>query len=207
MERSVLITGANGGLGNAFVSQLVKQSSYGIYAVRDPSTAQNIPNILSSTHRSHYKLLTVDPSTLDSVPVAAAWLNKRVSSVEIPPIQTLVLNSAVQHVEGKVITVDEFESHFAVNYLANFLFVLMKSESMNQERGRFVMIFTALHNSYHWMSNSTLRASEKEMFRDIHTNCKWWERWGGLGRSTWQDMDRAGIKRYKVRKCLPAMFV
>jgi hypothetical protein len=78
----------------------------------------------------------------------------------------------VQHVEGKVITVDEFESHFAVNYLANFLFVLMKSESMNQERGRFVMIFTALHNSYHWMSNSTLRASEKEMFRDIHTNCK-----------------------------------
>jgi nucleoside-diphosphate-sugar epimerase len=38
MERSVLITGANGGLGNAFVSQLVKQSSYGIYAVRDPHT-------------------------------------------------------------------------------------------------------------------------------------------------------------------------
>jgi hypothetical protein len=98
----------------------------------------------------------------------------------------------VQHVEGKIITADEFESHFAVNYLANYMLVLMILESTDKEGGRIVMIFTALHDSYHWMSNRTFRAGEKEMFRDIDTNCKWCERCGEgdreeAHRRIWQD--------------------
>lgn len=55
----------------------------------------------------------------------------------------------MQHVEGKIITVDEFESHFAVNYLANYLFLFMILESTDKERGRIVLISTALYDSYH----------------------------------------------------------
>lgn len=205
MERSILITGANGGLGSTLVSQLVNSpqslSTYGIYAVRNTSTAHSLSNILTYTSKSHYELLPVDLSSLESVRAAATCLNQRVSSGEIPQIEALVLNAAVQHVEGRVITVDGFESHFAVNYLANFLFVLMMLESLDKERGRVVVISTAMHDSYHWMNHRTFSAGEKEMFANIETIVR-----GGEDGETDEEKRMAGMRRYGISKCLLVMF-
>lgn len=57
LKGSVLITGANGGLGSAFVSNFVKSaygSQYrGLYLVRHPSTAHDLKSILKSAPLSH----------------------------------------------------------------------------------------------------------------------------------------------------------
>jgi hypothetical protein len=47
-------------------------------------------------HISRYELLTIDLSSLDNARAAATLLNRRVSAGEIPPIQALILNAAVQ---------------------------------------------------------------------------------------------------------------
>jgi hypothetical protein len=108
-------------------------------------------------------------SLLDSVRASAALLNQRVSAGEVPPMGGLVLNAAVQHLEGRIVAVDELESHFAVNYLANFLFVLMVLGSIDQEWDKIIMIFTPLHDSYYWMNTRIFPEGHKEMFTDTET--------------------------------------
>jgi NAD(P)-dependent dehydrogenase (short-subunit alcohol dehydrogenase family) len=207
MNGSILITGANGGLGSAFISKLMysphAHSCYGIYAVRNVSTAHELSKVLSSAPTSHsHELLSIDLSSLDSVRAAATLLNRRVSSGEIPPIRALILNAAVQHVEGKVVTVDGWESHFAVNYLANFLFVLMILESMDREQGRIVMVSTAMHDSFHWMNSRTFPKGGKEMFKDTDTVAD-----GGEDGATDGEKHIEGMRRYSVSKCLLVMFM
>lgn len=57
LKGSVLITGANGGLGSAFVSNFIKSaygSQYrGLYLVRDPTKATDLKNVLHSAPKSH----------------------------------------------------------------------------------------------------------------------------------------------------------
>jgi NAD(P)-dependent dehydrogenase (short-subunit alcohol dehydrogenase family) len=207
MNGSVLITGANGGLGCAFVSEFINsphaQSYDGIYAVRNPSTAHELSKVLSSAKTPHsYELLPIDLSSLDSVRAAAVLLNRRVSAGEIPPIQALILNAAVQHVEGMVVTVNGWESHFAVNYLANFLFVLMILESMDKEQGKIVMISTAMRDSYHWMNSRAFPKGDKEMFTDAETIAH-----GGDDGETESEKHNEGMRRYAISKCLLAMFM
>ncbi|KAE9375091.1 NAD(P)-binding protein [Stipitochalara longipes BDJ] len=205
MDRSVFITGANGGLGTAFISlthRLHSQSIYGIYAVRNTSTAQSLSEILASQPQSRYELFPIDLSSLHNIRASATLLNRRVSAGEIPPIQALILNAAVQQVDGKRSTVDGLESHFAVNYLANFLFVLMVLESMDKERGKIVIISTAMHDSYHWMNNRIFPVGQKDMLTNIEAVAH-----GGPDGKSAGEKHGEGMRRYAISKCLLVMFM
>lgn len=203
-EGSVLITGANGGLGKAFVSKFLKspygKTYHGIYAVRNTKSAPEVQQVLASASKDHH-LIPLDLSSLASVRATAESLNQRVEAGEFPPIRALVLNAAVQQVNGKTVTVDGYESHFAINYLAYFLFVVLVLRSMDREHGRIVMISTAMHDSYHWMNRGKFEEGKKEMYRETEIVAK------GGDSDVEGDDENAGMRRYAISKMLLVMFM
>lgn len=98
---SIVVTGANGALGVAIVGQILRRkdlaSNECIYTVRKAATASNLNNVLRSAPSSHkHHIQDMDLASLSSVRDAAAEINRRVSSGEIPPIRALILNAGYQ---------------------------------------------------------------------------------------------------------------
>lgn len=99
---SVLVTGANGGLGSAIVAHLVGTpdlaSGYtGIYTVREAATASRLQSVLRNAPAGHgHETLELDLSSLASVRETAAQVNRRVANGELPRIRALILNAGYQ---------------------------------------------------------------------------------------------------------------
>ena len=148
---SILITGANGGLGLAIVSRIVSsplgRDYYGIYTVRNPATADSLNDILRRAAAQHHghELVAADLSSLASVRAAASDINKRVAQGTVPRIRTMVLNAAYQDTTSLHMTKDGFEITFQVNYLSHFLLTLLLLESMDPQHGRIVVIGSWSH--------------------------------------------------------------
>lgn len=145
MKGTFIITGANGGLGANLVSHFLKslyaKDYKGIFAVRNPASAETLKKILAgSSSAKDHEIITVDLSTLASVRNAAKDLNQRVASGSIPRIRALVLNAAIQHTQGMKSTEDGLEANFAINYLSNFLFTNLLLQSMDPAMGRVVIV-------------------------------------------------------------------
>lgn len=107
---TIIVTGANGGYGNAIATQFLsspESSIYkGVWGVRNPATANNI----QKTNVEPHEIVQIDISTLESTRRAAAAINERVKSGELPPIRALVLNAALQITgAGQTFTNDGFE--------------------------------------------------------------------------------------------------
>jgi len=106
---TILLTGANGGLGSAIVSHIVtsselKTSYHGIYTVRDASVANpSLDNALADrkgTAASHsHQNISLDLSRLSSVRAVAALINERVASGRIPRIHAIILNAGCEEYE------------------------------------------------------------------------------------------------------------
>lgn len=145
LEGTLLLTGANGGIATGFLTQFLKSpnahSTRGYYTVRDPSTAETLRTTLR-THKppNHsYEIAKLDMSSLKSVREGAKEINTAVASGSLPPIRALVLNAGVQQCELDF-TDDGIERTFAINYLHQFLLVLLLLQSMDQKHGRIILI-------------------------------------------------------------------
>jgi len=145
---TIIVTGANGGIGSAIVSRIFTSpdlaSYYGIYTVRDPSSSSlQFPstNILAHSHDT----ISLELSNLTSVQKAAATINARVAAGEIPSIRALILNAGYQELDGQRTTDDGFALTFAANYLGHWLLVLLLLQSMDREMGRIVVLRSKAH--------------------------------------------------------------
>ena len=203
---SFVVTGCNGGLGKAVVADFLhspQATTYkGQFAVRNPSTATSLQSVLAASPSAQdHEIITIDLSTLASVRASAATINERVKSGKIPPIRALVLNAALQHVKGQTFTSDGLESHFAVNYLANFLLVLLLLPSMDKEMGRIVAASSWTHDPAHPLNGHIKEESHKTVMNDPQD----------LARP--KENDRAGdeyyagMRRYGTSKALMVMWM
>jgi NAD(P)-dependent dehydrogenase (short-subunit alcohol dehydrogenase family) len=205
---SILITGANGGLGSAFVSQFTNSPHaryhHGLYLVRDAAQAHTLKETLKEAPKDYtFTIVSIDLSSLFSVWSTANTLNTQISTGTLPPIRALILNAAVQHTDGKVLSKDGFESHFAVNYLANFHFVLLMLPSMDKQNGRIIGISSAMHDSYHWMNSGTFLEGKKEMYTETAAVAHG----GNEVEDTDAEKKIAGMRRYGTSKLLLVMFM
>lgn len=103
---SIILTGANGGLGSAIVSNILQKpdlaSNYtSVYTVRKAATASQLKQVLGSAPASHkHELVDLDLGSLASVRKTAAEINARVAKGELPRIRALILNAGYQdHLE------------------------------------------------------------------------------------------------------------
>lgn len=97
---TILLTGANGGLGSAIVTEIVKSPDlaayHGVYTVRNAASAPQLKQALAGAKSHKHDIVDLDLSTLASVRNAAGDVNRRVAAGEWPPIRALILNAAYQ---------------------------------------------------------------------------------------------------------------
>lgn len=149
---SILITGANGGLGSATVDRILHQSHlakdyYGIYTVRKVETADAVKKVLNraaSAQHAH-ELLVLDLASLAGTRRVAEAINRRVASGELPPIRALILNAGYQEHDTHNFTNDGFDMSFQANFLSHFLLTLLLLQSLDKEHGRIVVIGSWTH--------------------------------------------------------------
>ncbi|KAF4451504.1 hypothetical protein F53441_5513 [Fusarium austroafricanum] len=148
MTGTIIITGANGSLGLAFISHLLlTHPNYTILAtVRDPSpkdpNTAHLSTLLSSHAQSSIEAL--DLSTFSNVRNFAENTAKRVALGEIPPIKAIICNAFTMSVTETIYTPDGFERTFQVNHISHFLLVLKLLGSMDKD-GRIVMLASDTH--------------------------------------------------------------
>ena len=205
-QGSFIITGCNGGLGKAVVAGFLQSSnasSYkGQFAVRSPSTATSLQAVLAtSPSAKDHEVTTMDLSNLSSVRKAAKEINDRVKSGEIPPIHALLLNAALQHVNGQTYTDDGLESNFAINYLANFLLALLLLPSMDKEAGRIVFTSSWTHDPSHPLNGHIRDKSHYTILNDPHDLAK------PKQNDKAGDEYNAGMRRYGMSKTLMILWM
>ncbi len=138
---TILITGANGGLGSAIAASIELEACYhGIYTVRDVATVGPLRSILAATKMHPRDVLPLDLSDLSIVRKAVATINAKVSAVEIPRIRVLVLNAGCREPQGQKWTKSGLDITFASNYLGHWLLVLLLLQRMDRGSGRIIVV-------------------------------------------------------------------
>jgi NAD(P)-dependent dehydrogenase (short-subunit alcohol dehydrogenase family) len=119
------------------------------------------PDLTSPPH--DYEIAPLDMSTLESTRTAAAAINKRVSEGSLPPIRALVLNAGISDAKLNFST-DGLEKVFAINYLHNFLLVLLLLQSMDKEHGRIIFISSTTIFPDWWANSANYKTEEQKTF-------------------------------------------
>ncbi|KAF2703703.1 NAD(P)-binding protein [Pleomassaria siparia CBS 279.74] len=152
---TIIVTGANGGLGSATVSQIVtspqlNSSYHGVYTVRNTTAAHTLDTALSNQNlrpHSHEKV-SLDLSQLSSVREVAADINERIAAGTIPRIHALILNAGYEEFETQTWTQNGLDTTFATNYLGHWLLTLLLLQSMDPQVGRVLWISSWSHNPH-----------------------------------------------------------
>lgn len=151
---TVLVTGANGGLGSAIVDQIASQTTsaqgefagcHGLYAVRDATSAPALHSVLAKSPSHSHEIVSLDLTKLDSVRQVAETINARVAEGAIPPIRALILGAGVSTFGNQFWTDDGLDLTFAANYLGHWLLTLLLLKSMDKTSGRIVVIGSQSH--------------------------------------------------------------
>ncbi|KAI1165898.1 hypothetical protein F5B18DRAFT_134286 [Nemania serpens] len=217
---SILVTGANGGLGSAIVQRIVGSSAlaksyHGLYTVRSAERADAVQGVLkkAAAKAGHaYDLVPLDLSSLASTRKVAADINRRVAEGSVPPIRALVLNAAWQEYTTQTITSDGFDMTFQATHLSHFLFALLLLKSLDKESGRVVVLGSWSHDTSDKRNTvpGLLRGYEDEKWNLIFKEPVDVE---PLARGKWSVPDdepgsgNTGYRRYGASKLCNVMFM
>ncbi|PVH83908.1 NAD(P)-binding protein [Cadophora sp. DSE1049] len=211
LKGSILITGANGGLGTAFAANFLnspQSKEYrALFTVRNSTTARDLQAVLENAPRgSKFEVLQLDLSSLENVRTLAADINERVANGTLEPIRALVLNAAYQDASPEALKPQTFtkEGHemaFGANYLANFVFVLDLLQSMDKEHGRVVSVASWTHDAFD-PQNGTPPIFKGEEFKTMFTSAEALSKGIEYKDNAWA----AGMRRYGASKLLGVMY-
>jgi NAD(P)-dependent dehydrogenase (short-subunit alcohol dehydrogenase family) len=138
---TILVTGANGGLGTAIVHNIISSPDlatqyYGFYTVRDVEKATALNEALESAPSGHkYEKMALDLSKLSIVREVADTINKRVAEGSLPRIRALILNAGYQEHTTQTFSSDDFDMSFQANYLSHWLLTLMLPKAWTKRMG------------------------------------------------------------------------
>lgn len=213
---TILVTGANGGLGRGYITAL-SRTSYakdyrGIYLDRDDAAAADLDTFIktklqpkSPGHK--WETAALDLASLAKIRAFAADINARVAEGTLEPIRALVLvagylDVAPEATKPRRFTEDGHEMVWGINYLANFLLVLLLLRSLDKEHGRVVMVSSWSHNPYdkrNAVTKHQVLPEHKVQYRDTETLAK--------GVEYQDDGQKAGLRRYGASKACLVMFM
>lgn len=147
---TIIVTGANGGLGSALAAKISTATEYscyyGLYTVRKVESAAALKAVLKRAPPSHkHDVVALDLARLASVREVAVDINRRVADGSLPPIRAIVLNAAYQEWTEQNFSPDGFDMTFQCCYLSHWLLVLMLLQSMDKDEGRIVVIGSYTH--------------------------------------------------------------
>ena len=115
-DKTVIITGANTGIGLETAVELSKRNARVILTCRSVKRGETAAvEVKKRSGNDNVVFVQLDLASLDSVRNFAAKILK-----EEPRIDILINNAGVDCLEGSL-TVDRFEKHMAINQLGHFL--------------------------------------------------------------------------------------
>lgn len=126
--RTILITGANGGLGAATAEHLAYAGARVVLACRRPARGKDIASAIGGAA----EVLPLDLADLDAVADAAA---------ECGPVDAVVALAGVCYAPW-ALTVNGFEQHIGVNHLGHFAFI---GQLLDRIRDRVVVVTSRAH--------------------------------------------------------------
>ena len=133
--RTVMVTGANSGIGRATASDLARSGARVIMVCRDPDKGEAARREIAAGADREPELLVADLSSMASVrTLAGEWAGRG------EPLDVLVNNAGVMPAE-RSITDEGFELTFATNVLGPFLLTRLLMPSMEAgTRPRIIMV-------------------------------------------------------------------
>ncbi|CAG9953745.1 unnamed protein product [Clonostachys rosea f. rosea IK726] len=210
LKGSYLLTGANGDLGRALITQFALKSEHaasyhGIYTVRNEASAKLLRDSLEESGHS-FEILLLDLAQLSEIRRFAKQLDARIKSGQIPPLRSLVLNAAYLELFKQTWTEDGFDMSFASAYLGHWLLTLMLLGSMDRSAGRVVVVGSAVHDTE---SNHNAVGGQ---YRDPKWRKIFHDSTDPLARGTWSTNEddssfRSGYRRYGAAKLCQVMMI
>jgi NAD(P)-dependent dehydrogenase (short-subunit alcohol dehydrogenase family) len=167
---TIIVTGPAGGIGGGWALEHLKSPQaklyHTIYLIHP-----HAPGTLKDTIEKHgpedhsYEIIPVDLSNQSSIRAFAKDINNRISSGSLGRIKLLLLIAGAMFKnkhssDGLSFTEDGIESTFAVNYLSNFLLVLLLLGGMDREWARVVWVASYSHDTRLWISRKTFPTEE-----------------------------------------------
>jgi len=141
--RTVLVTGANSGLGFHTSLQLARHGARVLMTARDPERGeQAVARLRAEEPSAAVELLSLDLADLSSVRAAAADIASRCEQLD-----TLVNNAGVMAIPYRQ-TVDGFEMQFGTNHLGHFALTgLLLPLLLAAPAGRVVTVSSGAHRT------------------------------------------------------------
>lgn len=140
--KTVIVTGANSGIGKETALDLARRGAKVIMACRTAETANKVRDeIISATGNQHVVVQTVDMSSLQSVREFA----KKILATE-RRLDVLIHNAGTAHMFGSKTTSDGLELTMATNYFGPFLLTHLLIDLIKQSApSRIVVVASELY--------------------------------------------------------------
>ena len=145
--KTVLITGANSGIGKVAASALAGMGATVILACRRPDAAQQaIAEIRREHPQAQLDFVAIDLASLASVRRAAAEVMSK-----YPVLHVLINNAGLANMQREI-SEDGFEMTFAVNHLGPFLLTNLLLPALRAGKGRVITVASGAHKAgkMHW---------------------------------------------------------
>ncbi len=142
LDKTVLITGANDGIGRATAERLARKGAHLVLACRNETKAQRTADqLVKATGNERIDTIPLDLADLSSVRAASELF-----LAEHPRLDVLINNAGV-YCETLELTPDGYELQFGVNHLGHFLLTLNLLPAMQCSKlcGRVINVASAMH--------------------------------------------------------------
>ncbi|MFN8049951.1 MAG: SDR family oxidoreductase [Acidimicrobiales bacterium] len=167
-QRTVVITGANAGIGKETAVALASAGDRVIIACRNPGkAAEAVMEIASRSASTSVESVTLDLASLASVRACAEELNDRTDRIDV------LVNNAGLILSGREVTVDGFETTFGVNHLGHFLLTNLLEDRVKAAPSPRVINLASMA---HWFAVGGLA------FEDLQS-VRYYNAWIAYGRS------------------------
>lgn len=141
-EKTILITGANDGIGRTTAERLAQTGAHLVLACRDEVKAQRAAQAITEQTGNHrIDTLPLDLSSFSSIRAAADEF-----LAEHPKLDVLINNAGV-YTDSLELTKDGYELQFGVNHLGHFLLTmaLMPALRCCRHCSRVINVSSAIH--------------------------------------------------------------
>ncbi len=140
--RTVVITGANAGLGLESALRLAERGARVILAARNPDKGRPaIDRVARVATGAQPSLVRLDLADLDSVESASREIASEVDAIDV-----LMNNAGLMAIPKRTTTVQGFETQFGVNHLGHFALTLrLLPELLRAEAARVVALGSIAH--------------------------------------------------------------
>jgi NAD(P)-dependent dehydrogenase (short-subunit alcohol dehydrogenase family) len=145
--KTVLITGANSGIGKVAASELAGMGATVILACRRQAAAEEAMADIRKLHpQAQQAFIQIDLASLASVRRAAAEV-----LAKYPTLDVLLNNAGLANMNREV-SADGYEMTFAVNHLGPFLLTNLLLPPLRAAKGRVITVASGAHKAgkMHW---------------------------------------------------------